>query len=68
MNLALSRICAVAVLLLGIALSFWNVFGAPHDWEGNMKWLRLPLWLAVTGLVSGSAKLMFPSTAADRTR
>ncbi|MCC3766852.1 hypothetical protein [Streptomyces sp. UNOC14_S4] len=68
MNLALSRICAVAVLLLGIALSFWNVFGAPHDWEGSMKWLRLPLWLAVPGLISASAKLMFPSGTTDRAR
>ncbi|MGW1072281.1 hypothetical protein [Streptomyces sp. NPDC002537] len=60
MNSTGRRIAAIAVLLLGIALGAWVVFGAPHEWDGDMKLLRLVLGLSVLGLVSVSAKLMFP--------
>ncbi|MEU5428810.1 hypothetical protein AB0H73_24920 [Streptomyces olivoreticuli] len=54
------RLSAVVVLLAGIALGLWLAFGAPHEWDGGLKLLRFALGLGVLGLVSGSAKLMFP--------
>ncbi len=57
------RLSAVAVLLAGIALGLWIAFGAPHEWDGGLKLLRFALGLGVFGLVSGSAKLMFPGAS-----
>ncbi|MFI9581731.1 hypothetical protein ACIHCQ_07795 [Streptomyces sp. NPDC052236] len=65
MNLAVRRLCAVAVLLIGITLFFWIVFGAPHEWKGGLRLLRLTLGMSAVGLISGSALLMFPSTPGE---
>ncbi|GAA0335183.1 hypothetical protein [Streptomyces blastmyceticus] len=61
MSLLIRRLSAVVVLLAGIALGLWLAFGAPHEWDGSLKLLRFALGLGVVGLVTGSAKLMFPA-------
>ncbi|MEU2869369.1 hypothetical protein ABZ769_09200 [Streptomyces olivoreticuli] len=65
MSLVMRRMCAVAVLLVGIALGLWIAFGSPHEWDGGLKLLRFALGLGVLGLVSGSAKLMFPGASEE---
>lgn len=62
MNPTLSRVAGVAAVLVGIAVASWVVFGAPHDWEGGMRWLRYGLALGSLGAISGGARLMFPDT------
>ncbi|MEU5419058.1 hypothetical protein ACFY1P_03325 [Streptomyces sp. NPDC001407] len=66
MSLVLYRVCALATLVAGVVLGLWIVFGEPHEWEGSLKLLRFGLGLAVLGMISGSAKLMFPSASEER--
>lgn len=62
MSPALSRVVGVATMVAGIAIASWVVFGAPHDWEGGMRWLRYGLALGSLGAISAGARLMFPDT------
>ncbi|MER7563360.1 hypothetical protein ABTZ93_10375 [Streptomyces sp. NPDC097941] len=55
----------MALLLLGIALVLWRVFGSPQDWEGGMRWLRTGLMLGALGAIGLSARLIFPDTGGD---
>ncbi|MFG2799447.1 hypothetical protein [Streptomyces pseudovenezuelae] len=61
----LSRIAGTALLLLGIALVLWRVFGSPQYWEGDMRWLRTGLMLGALGAISLSARLIFPAGKSD---
>ncbi|MEV6397013.1 hypothetical protein AB0M39_19870 [Streptomyces sp. NPDC051907] len=62
MNIVLRRVFATTVLLGGIALALWCVFGAPHDWTGGQRLLRLALGVTAMGLITASTWLMFPGT------
>ncbi|MEU0659759.1 hypothetical protein [Streptomyces lavendulocolor] len=63
--MALRRTAAVIVLLAGIALGFWVVFGSPHDWAGGMRLLKFALGLTSLGMITASAWLMFPGSPDD---
>ncbi|AOR37357.1 hypothetical protein BFF78_27420 [Streptomyces fodineus] len=53
----------LAVMIAGLALGAWVVFGAPHDWHGAKVLGRLALGgLGAVGMISGSAGLIFPDT------
>jgi drug/metabolite transporter (DMT)-like permease len=65
MHPRLSRIAGIALLLLGIAVVLWRVFGSPRDWEGDMRWLRSGLMLGALGAISLSARLIFPGVKGD---
>ncbi|WP_253267020.1 hypothetical protein, partial [Streptomyces sp. NL15-2K] len=62
MNLGLRRTLGVAVVLVGITLAAWLVFGSAQDWEGGMRWLRHGLALGSLGMVGFAARLIFPDT------
>ncbi|MFB9517315.1 hypothetical protein [Streptomyces purpureus] len=68
MSLVLRRACATVVLLVGIALGFWVVFGAPHDWSGSMRLFRMGLGLSSMLLITVSSWLMFPNSSKDGDR
>ncbi|OLZ65773.1 hypothetical protein AV521_30695 [Streptomyces sp. IMTB 2501] len=55
----------MAVLIAGIALGAWVVFGAPHDWHGGKALGRVALGLGCAGMISGSARLIFFDTSQD---
>jgi hypothetical protein len=65
MHPRLSRIAGIALLLLGISVVLWRVFGSPQDWEGPMRWLRTGLMLGALGVISLSARLLFPGSEGD---
>lgn len=65
MPVVLRRTFAVIVLIAGIALGFWVVFGSPHEWTGGMRLLKLALGLTSLGMISASAWLMFPGSPGD---
>ncbi|QEV53365.1 hypothetical protein CP981_18355 [Streptomyces platensis] len=47
------------MMVAGIALAAWLVFGAPHDWEGNVRLVKMAMGLAATGMITGGARLIF---------
>ena len=53
MHPRLSRIAGIALLLLGISVVLWRVFGSPQDWQGPL------------GVISLSARLIFPGSEGD---
>ncbi|MGW2647689.1 hypothetical protein ACWC2T_22860 [Streptomyces sp. NPDC001393] len=66
MSHGLRRIGGLAVLIAGIALGAWVVFGAPHDWHGAKAVGRLVFaGLGAVGMISGSAGLVFPDAPQD---
>ncbi|GAA2482052.1 hypothetical protein [Streptomyces gobitricini] len=65
MPIALRRTAAVVVLLAGIALALWIVFGSPHEWTGAMRLLKPALGLTSLGMISAGAWLMFPGSPDD---
>ncbi|MGW7820273.1 hypothetical protein ACWGLF_19570 [Streptomyces puniciscabiei] len=66
MNHGLRRICGLVVLVAGIALGAWVVFGAPHDWHGARILGRLALGgMGAVGMISSSAGLIFPHAPQD---
>jgi hypothetical protein len=62
MSPVLSRVVGGATVLAGVAVASWVVFGAPHDWEGGMRWLRYGLALGSLGAISAGARFIFPDT------
>ncbi|WP_243769175.1 hypothetical protein [Streptomyces cyanogenus] len=62
MSQGLRRISGLTVLVAGIALGAWVVFGAPHHWHGAKALGRLALGLGAMAMVSGSPRLIFPDT------
>ncbi|MEU8891450.1 hypothetical protein [Streptomyces sp. NPDC048442] len=62
MSLTLRRTAAFVVLLAGIALGFWVVFGSPHDWLGGMRLLKFALGTTSIGMITASTWLMFPDS------
>ncbi|MCC9709107.1 hypothetical protein E4N62_29985 [Streptomyces sp. MNU76] len=59
------RMTGLATILAAVSLAFWLVFGAPRDWDGGMRFLRLALGLGCLGVIRGGAKLVFPDTGDD---
>ncbi|MCL7492912.1 hypothetical protein M8I34_16000 [Streptomyces sp. MCA2] len=59
MDKGLRRIAGVVLMVAGIACAAWLVFGAPHDWDGDVRLVRMALGLAATGVISGGARLIF---------
>ncbi|MEV0371354.1 hypothetical protein AB0I10_16245 [Streptomyces sp. NPDC050636] len=55
----LRRLGGVAVMAAGIAFAAWLVFGPVHDWEGDMRLVKMALGLTATGVISGGAWLIF---------
>ncbi|UQA94543.1 hypothetical protein [Streptomyces halobius] len=55
----LRRLGGGVVMAAGIGLGVWLVFGPAHDWEGNMRLVKLVLGLAATGAITGGARLIF---------
>ncbi|MFI0983284.1 hypothetical protein ACH4SP_40525 [Streptomyces sp. NPDC021093] len=62
MSMILRRAAAVIILLAGITLGFWVVFGSPHDWSGGMRLLKLALGLTSVCVITASTWLMFPGS------
>ncbi|MEV6803321.1 hypothetical protein ACH4NF_22525 [Streptomyces sp. NPDC017248] len=60
MSHGLRRISGLALMIAGIALGAWVVFGAPHHWHGTKALGRATLALSSLALVSGSPRLIFP--------
>ncbi|WP_330239289.1 hypothetical protein [Streptomyces sp. NBC_00525] len=60
MNTAPSRASGVLLLLIGLAGVLWAALGDPQGWHGGMRWARSAVVLASLGLVTGSARLLFP--------
>src|SRR5690349_926632 len=59
------RLAALAVLLSGIGLALWLGFGAPQDWHGGMRLLRMGMGLTAIGMITASSWLMFPDRTDD---
>ena len=59
MDNGIRRVAGGALMAAGIAFAAWLVFGAPHDWEGNVRLLRMALGLGATAVISGGARLIF---------
>ncbi|MGW1378569.1 hypothetical protein ACWD6P_30500 [Streptomyces sp. NPDC002446] len=59
MDKGIRRIAGVLLMLAGIAVGVWLVFGAPHDWEGNARLLKMAMGLGSTGAITGGARLIF---------
>ncbi|MEU4931898.1 hypothetical protein AB0G54_36250 [Streptomyces yokosukanensis] len=65
MHLDLRRVGGLAVMIAGIALGAWVVFGAPHDWHGAKALGRAAVGLGAVAMISGSAGLIFPGAHRD---
>ncbi|MFI6770543.1 hypothetical protein [Streptomyces sp. NPDC050355] len=60
MDKGIRRIAGGLLMVAGIALGAWLVFGAPHDWEGTgERLLKLAMGLGSTGAITGGARLIF---------
>lgn len=59
MSHGLRRISGLAVLIAGIALGAWVVFGSPHYWEGTAVLGRVALGLGSLMMISSSPRLIF---------
>ncbi|MCX4639148.1 hypothetical protein OG775_29220 [Streptomyces platensis] len=59
MDKGIRRIAGIVMMVAGIALGAWLVFGAPHDWEGNVRLVKMAMGLAATGTITGGARLIF---------
>ncbi|MEU9120615.1 hypothetical protein AB0C96_12270 [Streptomyces sp. NPDC048506] len=59
MDKGIRRIAGAALMVAGIAFAAWLVFGAPHDWEGDVRLLRMGMGLGATAAISGGARLIF---------
>ncbi|MGX1848735.1 hypothetical protein [Streptomyces sp. NPDC055299] len=68
MENGLRRLAGGAVMAAGIAFAAWLVFGAPHDWEGEVRLLRMALGLGATAVISGGARLIFWEPSGERGR
>ncbi|MDX2525555.1 hypothetical protein [Streptomyces europaeiscabiei] len=60
MSLLASRLVGAALMLAGIAVALWVVFGVPQEWTGGMRWLRSALALASFGAISLAVRFFFP--------
>jgi hypothetical protein len=60
MSHGLHRLGGLAMMIAGIALGIWVVFGAPHDWHGAGALGRMALGLGSLALISGAPSLIFP--------
>ncbi|MFF5338579.1 hypothetical protein [Streptomyces sp. NPDC013181] len=60
MDAASSRVSGVLLLLIGLTGILWAALGDPQGWHGGMRWVRSAVVLASLGLVTGSARLLFP--------
>ncbi|MFF3766195.1 hypothetical protein ACFYYR_19225 [Streptomyces sp. NPDC001922] len=60
MQSGLRRIGGVVMVLAGVAVASWLVFGPPHDWEGTMRWVRWALGAMSLGIIRGGVHLIFP--------
>ncbi|MFF4710129.1 hypothetical protein ACFY2V_01780 [Streptomyces eurythermus] len=60
MSHGLRRLGGATVMIAGIALGIWVVFGAPHDWHGAQALGRVALGLVSLAMISGSPTLIFP--------
>ncbi|MFE0377557.1 hypothetical protein ACFW1M_18675 [Streptomyces inhibens] len=68
MNKGLRQMAGVATMAAGIAFAAWLVFGAPHDWDGDVRLLRAALGLGATAVISGGARLIFWQPESERTQ
>ncbi|WP_235445970.1 hypothetical protein [Streptomyces sioyaensis] len=66
MDNGLRRVAGGALMAAGIAFAAWLVFGAPHDWDGNVRLLRMALGLGATAVISGGARLIFWQPQSER--
>ncbi|MET7802606.1 hypothetical protein [Streptomyces decoyicus] len=66
MDKGIRRMAGVAVMAAGIAFAAWLVFGPPHDWDGDVRLVRMALGFAATGVISGGARLIFWQPKAER--
>ncbi|MDX3131556.1 hypothetical protein PV367_17595 [Streptomyces europaeiscabiei] len=63
MSLLPSRLVGAALMLAGIAVALWVVFGVPQEWTGGMRWLRSALALASFGAISLAVRFFFPNSS-----
>ncbi|MEV5484157.1 MULTISPECIES: hypothetical protein [Streptomyces] len=66
MDNGIRRVAGAALMAAGIAFAAWLVFGAPHDWDGNVRLLRMALGLGATAVISGGARLIFWHPQSER--
>lgn len=43
MDKGIRRIAGIVMMVAGIALGAWLVFGAPHGWEGNVRLVKMAM-------------------------
>ncbi|WP_327343967.1 hypothetical protein [Streptomyces europaeiscabiei] len=63
MSLLTSRLVGAVLMLAGIAVALWVVFGVPQEWTGGMRWLRSALALASFGAISLAVRFFFPDSS-----
>ncbi|MER5973555.1 hypothetical protein ABT112_28175 [Streptomyces sp. NPDC002055] len=68
MQSGLRRIGSVVMVLAGVAVASWLVFGPPHDWEGSMRWVRWALAAMSLGIIRGGVHLFFPEKSEGHAR
>jgi len=66
MDNGLRRVAGGALMAAGIAFAAWLVFGAPHDWEGDVRLLRMARGVGSTAVISGGARLIFWQPQSER--
>ncbi|MGW3013027.1 hypothetical protein ACWC9R_30000 [Streptomyces sp. NPDC001219] len=59
MDKGIRRVAGVVMMVAGIALAAWLVFGAPHDWEGDVRLVKMAMGFAATGAITWGAGLVF---------
>ncbi|MEU3523476.1 hypothetical protein AB0E62_06345 [Streptomyces sp. NPDC038707] len=60
MSHGLRRLGGLAIMIAGIGLGIWVVFGPPHDWHGAGTLGRMALGLGSLALISSAPSLIFP--------
>lgn len=59
------RVGGAVAMAAGIGFAAWLVFGPVHDWEGDMRLVRMAMGLAAMGAITGGARLVFWAPEGD---
>ena len=59
------RLLGVGVLIAGVALAFWLVFGPAAEWEGAARFVRFAILLSCFLVIGGSVRLIYPDKPQD---
>ncbi|MGX5182333.1 hypothetical protein ACWKT5_05795 [Streptomyces avermitilis] len=59
------RLAGVVVVIAGMALAIWLVFGPSSEWEGAVRFVRFAVLLSCFAVIGGGVRLIYPDKPKD---